>query len=689
MRPFIICNLMAGACLLFGSARLFAQPIQVEWIPSDEEGWTLTGGPLQIVGELQPTEEFVMRGGPLEITAALLPVGSADLVGGTDPVAIVTHPMSQTNSIGEMATFAVTISGGPLVSYQWRKAGVAIGISERALGSRSAMLTITGLQATDAASYDVVVASAVNVVTSSVATLTIFTNEPFANFTAGPLPPKAGQPVYFDAGASRHGHLGRTIVSYEWDFDYSGTFMPDASGVNVTFTYPDAGDRTAALRVTDNNVPPRTALTTTALQVEPPFVSGDRDAGFHWPLSSGGGIAKVMVQPDGRLLVCGGLTNGYARLHANGTRDTSFDRGSGALGTVSALALQPDGGIILAGSFHMLNGADRYSVARLQADGNLDAGFNAGWGPLGGVFALALQPDGKILIGGDFGSVNGTNRSLVARLHSNGGLDLSFNPGSIGGGSFRHVRDTTIQPDGKVVIVGAFTTVNGVSRRRIARLESNGALDASFDPGTGANGDVVDVALQADGRILIAGSFSSYNGTNRQQIARLHATGGLDLSFDPAEVWDGSVTCLALQPDGKVLMGGSFLSVAGMARNGVARLTSTGALDPSFVPQSETNAQVFTLALQVDAKILIGGAVIDGGGAWRQYLARLNGDPLSPILLNYQRIGSAMTLSWPNPAFLLQYAPTVAGDYTNLPTATSPHTNLLNSQQGYFRLRAP
>jgi uncharacterized delta-60 repeat protein len=159
-------------------------------------------------------------------------------------------------------------------------------------------------------------------------------------------------------------------------------------------------------------------------------------------------------------------------------------------------------------------------IARLNADGSLDSSFNPGTGVwYGAVYSVALQPDGKVLIGGNFTSVNGTNRNRVARLNANGSLDSSFNPGT---GVSGQVLSIALQSDGKVLIGGLFTSVNGTNRNNIARLNANGSLDGSFNPGTGANGPVGSIALQPDGKVFIGGDFTTVNGVVRPRVARLY-----------------------------------------------------------------------------------------------------------------------------------------------------------------------
>jgi uncharacterized delta-60 repeat protein len=147
-------------------------------------------------------------------------------------------------------------------------------------------------------------------------------------------------------------------------------------------------------------------------------------------------------------------------------------------------------------------------------------------------------------------------------------LDQTFNPTTNNGVVFA----VAAQADGKVIIGGTFTTVGSSSRARIARLNANGTLDGSFNPGTGANGTVNAIALQSDGKIVLGGDFTSINGTNRNRYARLNSNGALDLGFDPGRGADGTVFSVALLPDGKVILGGDFTMVNGFLRRGVARV---------------------------------------------------------------------------------------------------------------------
>jgi hypothetical protein len=172
-------------------------------------------------------------------------------------------------------------------------------------------------------------------------------------------------------------------------------------------------------------------------------------------------------------------------------------------------------------AFFNLNGLEERYLAASGESGFLDTTFNVGNGTTPGtVFTTSIQSDGKVIIGGQFTLYSGTARSRIARLHSNGLLDTDFN---VGTGANNDVNTTSIQSDGKVIIGGGFTLYSGTARSRIARLHSNGLLDTDFNVGTGASGTVVTTAIQPDGRVIIGGNFTSYNGTARIRISRINA----------------------------------------------------------------------------------------------------------------------------------------------------------------------
>ena len=197
----------------------------------------------------------------------------------------------------------------------------------------------------------------------------------------------------------------------------------------------------------------------------------------------------------------------------------------------------------------------------------LDAGFNPNAN--GRVNELAIQADGKILVGGQFTSIGGQPRNDIARLNADGTLDTAFNPNA-SGGSFSFVLALAIQADGKIVVGGLFTSIGGQTRNSIARLNADGTLDTAFNPN--ANEEVLALAIQADGKILVGGRFTSIGGQPRNNIARLNADGTADTAFNPNA--NNFVTALAIQSNGSILVGGDFTSIDGQPRNRIARFSS-------------------------------------------------------------------------------------------------------------------
>ncbi|MFA6545814.1 MAG: delta-60 repeat domain-containing protein, partial [Limisphaerales bacterium] len=199
-------------------------------------------------------------------------------------------------------------------------------------------------------------------------------------------------------------------------------------------------------------------------------------------------------------------------------------------------------------------------MVQAQSPGELDTSFNPGTGADWRVLGIARQADGKLVVGGQFSTFNGQRRNRITRLNENGSTDFTFDPGN---GPDSSVNAVALTPDGKIIVAGDFNSFNGVPRLHLARLNANGSVDPAFAPSPGVDGTVQAVVVQPDGRLLIAGGFSSVNGTSRSRVARLNPDGSLDTDFDPGTGPNGTVLAIVLQNDGKILIGGYFGSVNG------------------------------------------------------------------------------------------------------------------------------
>ncbi|MDX1952132.1 MAG: Calx-beta domain-containing protein [Verrucomicrobiota bacterium] len=360
--------------------------------------------------------------------------------------------------------------------------------------------------------------------------------------------------------------------------------------------------------------------------VDDDFGAGSFDQTFNIGNGADGAIAAVKIQPDGKLVIGGDFDafNGFsapgvARLLPNGSIDNSFLAGGGAAGSVFTVDTAPDGKVAVGGGFTTFDGAVRNRVSLLSTNGFLDPAFFKSAGINGPVYAVAVQPDGQIIVGGSFSN---PSPNLI-RLNVDGSHDVSFD---VEGGAKGAVRSLLLQPDGKILVGGSFTNIAGTTRRGFARLLSSGRIDPVFATGSGANGTVFDIARTEGGNILLAGEFTSVNGTPRNRVARLEQNGAVDTTFTPAAGPNGTVLAVAVQQDGKVLLGGEFSSVTGTNRTRIARLLNTGALDTTFDPGSGADDSVLDIHVQADRQILVAGAFFTLNGFPSPGIGRLNGD---------------------------------------------------------------
>lgn len=473
-------------------------------------------------------------------------------------------------------------------------------------------------------------------------------------------------------------------------------------------------------------------------------------------------VEDLVIQSDGKIIIGGSFSNlngqsvkRIARLNSDGTQDTTFDSGMGFNARLSDLLLQPDGKIVAGGQFSLYNGQPREQVTRLNTNGNIDNLFDVGGGiqkqfiataydvtiqpdgkilvagdfshydnyPVGGivrvnddgsrdnsfqvgggfirsggirsnVYKIKVQSDGKILVGGDFIAYNDQSTFKMVRLNADGTLDTTFekfnlpsynwavrtfdsqldgkiivgrqegapylyrynadgsidNTFDIGTGVNGTVSSIVTQPDGKVLVCGNFTEFNGQPQNRIMRLNPDGSLDTSFDVGTGIGNDTnrLTIALQPDGKILVGAPIHVFNGENLnyKRIIRLNPDGSLDTSFEEAiSTGGGSIQTISVQPDGKIIVGGFF---GGVLRN-FTRLNSDGSVDSSFLEDVGFNASgnVYRTAIQTDEKILVVGAFIKYNTHYRNGILRLHGDATADVE-DFEN-SSALIDIYPNP----------------------------------------
>lgn len=397
-------------------------------------------------------------------------------------------------------------------------------------------------------------------------------------------------------------------------------------------------------------------------------------------------VENVIQQSDGKVLVCGNFSgfNGdkkrgfIARLNPDGSIDSSFE--SRVSYWVRHMSLQQDNKIIIGGYFNTVQGKTVNRVARLNSDGTLDESFDVGTGATtiiaGGidgnidpfVFWSAVQPDGKVIITGNFREYNGIGSMGIARLLPDGRLDTSFN---VGGGLNSWGRNIQIQPNGQILVAGWFTSYNNKGFNRLVRINPDGSADTSFNPFFGDKTAIYTTATLPDGKIIAAGHSLNDEGLFLREMERLNSDGTVD------ESWVGraneKVESVYLQPDGKLILAGNFSQVNGTSRARIARLNSNGTLDTDF--SAEVDNFIWCISPGPTGKVYVSGGFSTIDGVARKGVARLNTGggvalPNSPKLVNLSFNGdkfSASAQTQQGYSYTLQYkTPVSSGSWTSL-----------------------
>lgn len=586
----------------------------IDWI-SLGIGVRITDG-WQIAGLSLPTNSTI-RGRGL-VSGGFLNASSWHLDAAIGQPAITVEPASRTNLPATTASFNVTAVGSDLFTYQWLKNGAPLITSANVLGAKASNLTMSNVFGSDAGEYSVAIGNSFGSITSQVAVLTVL--DPLVAVQPSSISTRAGQSVSFSLTAT-----GTQPIQYQWRRD--GSPIPGATATALALTNVQPVDA-AHYDVLVSNVFGSTTSAVAVLTVNQVTLDGFNP-------SPDGNIFASAFQEDGKLLVAGSFSTlgartciNLGRFNVDGTPDSAFNPNPN--GTVSTIAVQSDGKILVAGIFGSLGGGVCNNFGRLNTDGTLDRSFSSS---IGGINAIAVQPDGKILLGGSFQAVNNAFVSSVCRLTPAGGLDGTFKTTSTVNGA---VHALALQPDGGILLGGVFTKLWGTNRLGIARLNSDGSLDLSFNPGSTNSVDCI--TLQPDGKILVAGAFTFLAGQPRNHMARLNPDGTLDTAFNPSA--NDTILSMTLQANGDILVGGQFTTLGTATRKYLGRLYPDGSVDPIFDPGA--GSSVYSLALQTDGKLIVGGSFTTLAGQPRAYLGGLNATEPANQLLTVQNT----TVTW-------------------------------------------
>ena len=351
-------------------------------------------------------------------------------------------------------------------------------------------------------------------------------------------------------------------------------------------------------------------------------------------------IAKRIVRTnDNKFYVYGRRDNSLTtpsvlvnRYHLNGTIDNTLNLGQGFNQEYSveahALISFDDGSFSVSGWFDDLNNVSTSNMTMLTNSGSPVWMYKVGTGLIDyRAYTMHVDANQNIFVGGDFTTYNGSFRNDITKLDRYGHIDYSFKPGTGFNGS---VMDIVTQPDGKVIVCGQFSSYNGTNVQNIVRLNPNGTIDNSFNAGTGFTGysaNVLALGIQSDGKIIVAGDFGLYNGTSVSRIVRLLPNGSLDGTFTPSSGPNDFVLDLIVKPNDDILICGKFGTYAGTSRARIALLTNNGILNNFFVPASAyAHNDIRAMAIQNDGKILVGGEFYSYTDSQDRRIGRLNSD---------------------------------------------------------------
>ena len=346
------------------------------------------------------------------------------------------------------------------------------------------------------------------------------------------------------------------------------------------------------------------------------------------------GVQVIKIDLNGNLMVGGSFTGTYdgnavnrlVFLYADGTLNTDFDIGSGpASASVLSLEFDNEGSWFIGGSFSVFNDQNQGRLAKIDNNGDHDTAYlSSGIGFDNSVFSILPLSNQKIIIGGKFNKFNGTTVSKMACLLEDGSIDASFNVGNSGPDDI--VKALVLQADGKILVAGNFSKYNNMPSKKIVRILPNGEIDDSFNCGEGFGTQVYTLAIQPDQKIIAAGAFTKYNKSALNRIVRLLPDGTIDTDFNIGSGADGIVEIVAIQPDGKIFVGGHFKTFNGQPFGGLVRLNSDGSIDSSFNIREGFDKYVYAIAFQPDQKIIVGGNFMTFNGVSQKRIVRLNSD---------------------------------------------------------------
>ncbi len=535
------------------------------------------------------------------------------------PLGITRQPKALTVADpGQDVEISIQAIGMSAISYQWFRNGDALSDGDGISGSATAVLTLSAVTTAADGEYTCVVSNLHGTETSTAGRIIVL-DAPVITGLSGPIEILEGNAIQLSVEA-----IGAPTLAWQWKRNgipvENGSGIAGADGPTLSISAASVAHSGNYTVTVSNSLGEATSDPVAVTILENPAAIAP---GFA-PLTIGNTVRQIFPLADGKVLIGGDFSSAGDGTNTSGARLAVINSdgsvhpvpGLSADGSVYAIRDGGDGKILLAGNFNNVNGQLRRRVARLNEDLSLDAGFDAGdaFGQFSGIaLDVARESSGSILLVGQFGDVNGDPAAdFAVRLSASGAYDPSFVSGA---NSF--VYRVLPQPDGKAIFLGWFSAWQG-GGAYVLRAHPDGSRDDSVTyPNT--------FLAPADGLDLGGGSFIAAGGFAGTTIL-YRADGSVDSSFLAQGAPSGGfVTAFARDAEGRILLGGNFVTIAGASRNRLVRLNADGTRDDGFHIGSGFDGALEDLAITADGSIWAAGSFTTYNGAGVQRLVRLKG----------------------------------------------------------------
>ena len=261
------------------------------------------------------------------------------------------------------------------------------------------------------------------------------------------------------------------------------------------------------------------------------------------------------------------------------------------------------------GEFGSVEGVASQDIIAFNYDGTVDTTFNTGTGLnsffYGGGIKLAELSDGRVVVVGQFTTYNGVSRNRIVMLMPDGSIDPTFNQGAGFSGSFNYMNSVAVDSLDRIYVVGGCTIYNGTTINRICRLLPDGTLDTSFVIGAGLNNSASAVAIDSADNVYVGGQFTSYKGTAINRFVKILSNGDIDTSFNIGTGFNNNVNNIYITPDNKVICSGIFTSYNSISIQRFFRLNTDGTIDTAFDVGVGSSHETRSLSILNDGNYLV------------------------------------------------------------------------------------